>query len=192
MMVAMMLPSLIPLLARYRRAAAARGTARAGWATALVGLGYFSVWTVCGMASFPPGAGLTALAMQQPALARGVPAAVAAVVTIAGALQFTRWKARGLACYREALASPGSNVGSDHGEAWRYGVCLGMDCAHCCGNLMGILLIIGIMDFRAMAAVTAATTIERLVPASGRAAQAVGAVAVAAGLFLMARAAGLA
>jgi predicted metal-binding membrane protein len=209
MMVAMMLPSLAPMLWRYRQAIAGtaastkatassaeaprrRGETRPGRLAALFGAGYFFVWIVFGLAAFALGVVLTSLEMQQPALARGVPAAVAAVVTIAGALQFTRWKARGLDCYREALASSGSNVGSDHGEAWRYGVCLGIDCAHCCANLMGILLVIGIMDLRAMAAVTAAITIERLVPASGRAAQAVGAVAVAAGVFLMARAAGLA
>jgi hypothetical protein len=47
------------------------------------------------------------------------------------------------------------------------------------------------MDFRVMAVVGAAITVERLAPAGERVACAIGAVAVGAGLFLIARAAGL-
>jgi predicted metal-binding membrane protein len=56
---------------------------------------------------------------------------------------------------------------------------------------MAILLVIGVMDLRAMAVVAAAITVERLAPAGGRVARATGAVAVGTGLFLIARAAGL-
>jgi len=52
--------------------------------------------------AFPLGVALAANEMQQPALARAVPIAVGAVVLIAGSLQFTAWKARHLARYREA------------------------------------------------------------------------------------------
>src|SRR5512147_1830994 len=56
MMVAMMLPSLVPMLWRYRQAVGSRiGETRLGWLTALVGVGYFFVWTVFGMAAFPLG-----------------------------------------------------------------------------------------------------------------------------------------
>jgi hypothetical protein len=47
------------------------------------------------------------------------------------------------------------------------------------------------MDLRAMAVVTAAITVERLAPAGERFARAIGAVAVGAGLFMIARAVGL-
>jgi predicted metal-binding membrane protein len=56
---------------------------------------------------------------------------------------------------------------------------------------MAILLVIGIMDLRAMAVVAAAIAVERLAPAGERVARATGAVVVGAGLFLIARAAGL-
>jgi predicted metal-binding membrane protein len=56
---------------------------------------------------------------------------------------------------------------------------------------MAILLVIGVMDLRAMAVVTAAITIERLAPAGERVARAIGAVVVGAGLLLIAQAAGL-
>src|SRR5687767_14778019 len=89
MMVAMMLPSLVRMLWRYREAVGSTGEARLARLTALVGVGYFSVWTVFGMAAFPLGVALAAVEMQQPALARAIPIAVGGVVMIAGALQFT-------------------------------------------------------------------------------------------------------
>src|SRR5436190_22094220 len=52
MMVAMMLPSLVPMLWRYRQAVGRTGETRLGRLTALVGVGYFVVWTVFGMAAF--------------------------------------------------------------------------------------------------------------------------------------------
>jgi predicted metal-binding membrane protein len=67
----------------------------------------------------------------------------------------------------------------------------GLDCGQCCANLMAILLVIGVMDLSAMAVVTAAISAERLAPAGERVARATGAVAVGAGLFLIARAAQL-
>jgi hypothetical protein len=45
MMVATMVPSLVPMLWRYRQAVGRTGETRLGRLTALVGLGYFFVWT---------------------------------------------------------------------------------------------------------------------------------------------------
>jgi predicted metal-binding membrane protein len=52
-----------------------------------------------------------------------------------------------------------------------------------------ILLVIGVMDLRVMAAVAAATTFERLAPSGDRVARAIGVVVVGVGLLLVARAA---
>src|SRR5271167_628794 len=68
MMVAMMLPSLVPMLRRYRQAVGGPGETRLGRLTALVGVGYFFVWTVFGMAAFPVGVALATVEMQQPEL----------------------------------------------------------------------------------------------------------------------------
>jgi predicted metal-binding membrane protein len=190
MMVAMMLPSLVPMLWRYRQAVGRTGETRVGWLTALVGVGYFSVWTVLGLAAFPLGVALAAVALQQPALARDVPIAIGAVVLIAGALQFTAWKAHHLACCRETPGR-GHTLPADAGTAWRHGLRLGLHCSFCCAGLTALLLVIGVMDLRAMAVVTAAVTVERLAPAGEHVARAVGAVVVVAGLVLIARAAGL-
>ena len=190
MMVAMMLPLLVPMLSRYRQAVDGAGETRLGRLTALAGVGYFVVWTVFGMAAFPLGVALAAIEMQQPGLARAVPLAIGVVVLIAGALQFTAWKAHHLACCR-ALPGRGSTLRADAGTAWRHGLRLGLHCAHCCFGLMAVLLVVGVMDLRAMAVVTAAITVEGLAPAGERVAQAIGVVVVAAGLLLIVQAAGL-
>lgn len=187
MMVAMMLPSLAPMLWRYRQAVGRTGEPRLGRLTALVSVGYFFVWTAFGMAAFALGVALAAVEMQLPALARAVPIAVGVVVLIAGALQFTAWKAHHLACCR-GVPGHGRVLAADAGTAWRHGLRLGLHCSHCCAGLTAILLVIGVMDLRAMAVVTAAITVERLVPAGERIARAIGAVVLGAGLFLITRA----
>jgi len=191
MMIAMMLPALVPMLSRYRHAIGRTTGTRLAWLTVLVGTGYFSVWTLVGLVAFPLGAALASIEMQLPVMARAVPTTVSLVVLIGGALQFTRWKAHQLDYCRETPGR-GCTLPSDAGTAWRHGLRLGLRCSFCCANLSAILLVIGVMDLRAMAAVTAAITIERLAPGGERVAKAVGAVVVAAGLFLMARATGLA
>ena len=80
---------------------------------------------------------------------------------------------------------------ADAGTAWRHGMRLGLHCSCCSAGLTAILLVIGVMDLRVMAVVTAAITAERLAPAGERVARAIGVVVVGAGLFLIARAAGL-
>jgi len=189
MMVAMMLPSLMPMLWRYRRVVGQTGVARLGRLTTWAGVGYFFVWTLLGVAVFPLGAALAAIAMEQPALARAVPIAVGVVVLMAGAFQFTGWKARHLAWCREA---PACGPAMHAGAAWRHGLTLGLHCSCCCAGLMAILLVIGVMDLRAMAAVAAAITIERLAPPRLHMTRATGAITIAAGLFLVAQAVGLA
>jgi predicted metal-binding membrane protein len=190
MMAAMMLPSLVPMLSRYRQAVGGTGKTRLGMLTVLVGVGYFFVWAVFGMAAFPLGVALAAAEMQLPALSRAVPTAAGVVVLIGGALQFTAWKVHHLACCREAPRR-GLTLPADAGSAWRHGLRLGLHCSYCCAGLMAILGIIGLMDLRAMAVVAAAITIERLAPVAEPAARATGAIAVGAGVFMIARAAGL-
>ncbi|HZR35346.1 MAG TPA: DUF2182 domain-containing protein [Nevskia sp.] len=187
MMVAMMLPSLLPMLWRYRAAVGAAGAARLGKLTAAVAAAYFLVWTACGIAVFPLGIALAQAAMRLPALARAMPAAGALVILAAGGLQFSRSKARLLHCCRQA---PCHGLAPDMAAAWRHGLRLGWRCVRCCAGPTAVLLALGVMDLRVMAAVTAAISAERLAPSGVRVARFTGAVAVGAGLLLLARSAG--
>ncbi len=188
MMVAMMMPCLVPMLSRYRQSLGATDGMRLGRLTILAGAGYFFVWTIFGMLIFPIGVALAVLEMQLPLLARAVPIAIGVVVLIAGAVQFTPWKIHHLACCRVA---PGRTLPANAGIAWRHGLRLGVHCVKCCFGLMVILLVVGVMDLWAMALVAVAITVERTATHGERYAQATGIVAVVTGLFLIMRAAGL-
>jgi len=159
-------------------------------AAALVAAGYFFVWFILGVAILPPGVALAAIEMEQPALALAVPIAVGVVVLIAGALQFTRWKAHHLACCRE-IPGRGRTLPADASTAWQHGLRLGLHCIYSSAGLTATLLVVGIMDLRAMVVVTAAITAERLAPSGERVARVIGAVVNGAGVFLIARAVGL-
>jgi predicted metal-binding membrane protein len=190
MMAAMMLPSLAPALWRYRQSIGRTPETLRGRLTTLAGLGYFFVWTLFGLGVFAVGVATAAIEMEQPVVARAVPIAAALVILIAGALQFTKWKAHHLTCCRQA---PGrdSVLPAQAGVAWRLGWHFGFHCVLCCANLTAVLLVVAVMDLRAMAAVTAAITAERLAPAGERVARATGLVVVGAGLMLIARGGGL-
>lgn len=190
MMVAMMLPSVAPALWSYRRAVGRAGAWRSAILTALVGIAYVFVWTVAGVAVLAVGIALASGALDRPALARAAPIAASVVVLIAGAWQLTRWKTRRLACCRHRLGHR-RGLPTDLRTAWRHGVRLGLHCGYCCANLMAILLVVDVMDLRAMAIVGVAITLERLAPAGDRVARATGAIVIGGGLLLLVQAAGL-
>ena len=182
MMVAMMLPALVPMLWRFRAAVGPAGGARLHGLTVLAGVGYVLVYALVGAVVYPLGIAVATIAMQEPAVSRVMPLAAGVVVLVAGALQFTAWKSRRLACCRGSLPAPRAGARA----AIRHGMALGVRCAYCCTGLMAVLLAVGVMDLRAMALVTIAISAERLAPAGERVAKAVGAVLVAVGLLLIA------
>jgi len=190
MMAAMMLPSLTPMLWRYRQTVGEPRVIHLDRLTLLVAMGYFCVWIAFGIAAFALGVALAAAEMQTPQLAQGIPLAGGVAVVIAGALQFSAWKARHLDCCR---AGPRSAriLRADAGTAWRHGLRLGIHCCNCCAGLTMVLLVLGVMNLGAMAIVTVAITFERLAPAAARVAQTIGVAFMGAGLVLIAKTAGL-
>jgi predicted metal-binding membrane protein len=187
MMVAMMMPSLVPMLARYRGVVRAADVPRVGRLTVVAGAGYFTVWSAIGLAVFLTGVSLAIVEMQQPAIARVVPIASGVVVLIAGALQFSPWKAHHLACCR-APSDHHRALSPDLPAAWRHGVRLGLHCVCSSAGLTAILLVLGVMDLRVMVVVMAAITVERLGPASQRIARVIGSIVAIAGVLLIAQA----
>jgi len=188
MMVAMMLPSLVPMLMRYRAAIGATSETRLALYPALFASGYFLVWAACGLGIFIVSAALSSAEMRLPALAHGAPFAIGAVVLMAGATQFTNWKTRQLACCGTLPGSCGAAGGNAH-TPLRHGVHFGWRCVHCCAGLTATLVVIGVMDLLPMLLVTAAITAERVAPRGPRIARVTGAILVAVGSMLIARAA---
>jgi predicted metal-binding membrane protein len=152
-----------------------------------VAVAYFLVWATLGVVVLPLGIAVAVVALGSPELARAVPIAAGAVVLMAGALQVTTWKACQLARCRETQSV--RTLTTDARTAFRNGLRIGLHCSQSCLGFVAMLLAFGIMDLRAMMLVTVAITAERLAPNGQRVARATGAVAMGAGLFLMARAA---
>jgi predicted metal-binding membrane protein len=173
------------MLARHRQAL--DRASGASLMTALASVGYFFVWTVAGVLLYPLSAVLATLEAREPAVAGAVPMAAGAVVVIAGLVQISAWKARRVACCRDVPVSGRDGAGA----ALTHGVRLGLHCVRCCGNLMAALLAVGMMDLRWMVIVTAAITVERVVPSGESLARAIGAAVIVGGVVLIARAAGL-
>lgn len=172
MMVAMMLPALLPALRQYRPEMAA-----------LAGAGYFFVWTLLGLVVFALGAVITQVLLQMNTVARAVPTLSGLLVLLAGAFQFTARKARHLACCRQ----PPVYLLNSASNAWRHGLRLGQHCISSCAGMTTLLLVWGVMDLRVMALVTAAITAERLAPDAQAVARLAGTAAIAAGLLMTAR-----
>jgi predicted metal-binding membrane protein len=187
MMLAMMLPVLVPALARYRQGVRRKAGARLGRLTLVVASGYFLVWALAGLVAYPLGVLWSELAMRSAALSRAVPLLTALVVTLAGALQFTRWKQRQLACCRGEVDCC-LRLAATAGAAWRHGWRLGVRCVYCCAGLNAVLLVIGVMDLLAMALTMIAISAERLAPGGRHVAWAVGGAMLAAGVGLLVRA----
>jgi len=168
MMVAMMLPSLAPILRRRRGRR---------W---LVAAAYFFVWTLFGIAAYAVGIVLAAAEMRVQVLARAVPAAAASALFLAGLMQITPWKAQHLGCCRvvATTTAPGARV------AWNEGIRLGMHCILCCSGLIVVLLVLGVMNLAVMVFVSAAITIERLAPHPEIVARAIGVAVIAAGAIV--------
>ena len=170
MMVAMMLPSLSPML--WRQLHSSSGGMGS---VAITAAGYFLVWIALGVAIFPMGAAWAVVQIQLSQAGTGL------VVAIAGALQFTAWKARHLACCR-GMSIPASATA---GHAFRQGVRMGIHCCCTCAGFTLFLLAVGLMDLRVMAVITMALTLERCLPDGVLAARGIGTIAVGVGAFLI-------
>lgn len=178
MTAAMMLPSLVPMLLRYRLAVAARAGSRLGRLTLLAGIGYFLVWAGIGLSLFALGA--ASLAAQ--------PLVTGLVLLTAGAVQLSPWKIHRLACCR---AAPDGPMAPGGGAALRHGVGLGVRCVLSCANLMAVLLALGAMDPGWMGLIGAAITAERIAPAGRQVARVLGAALIGLGMWLILPAVGL-
>jgi predicted metal-binding membrane protein len=157
MMTAMMLPALVPALLRYRLRLLGVQRARVDLLTAIAAVGYFFVWALLGVAVFPAGVLVASAARASVGLARFLPVMTASVVMVAGMLQLTQWNARELDRCRESLNRGQPTDGPR--SAWRFGVRLGANCASCCGGLMAVLLVTGLMNLCSMALIALALTV---------------------------------
>jgi len=190
MMVAMMLPSFAPALARHHWLMRAARVPRAAARTGSFAVGYVGVWAMIGVGLFLIDARLYPKEMPMSGTSMsGMPRTgpwSAVLVLIAGALQCSSWKARQL---RRCTATcvPAPSAAPDVIHSWWNGYRFGGYCILSCAAPMSVLLVLGLMDPRAMVAITIAITAERIGSDGPRIARVTGVIALAAGLVMCAR-----
>src|SRR5436190_691334 len=156
MMVAMMFPTVAPIVLLHRMVVRRRGE---GVAPSLVfGAGYLVIWVVIGFIPLAVLVGFRHVAGDAPWVYR----AGGAVLLVAGAYQFTRWKD---ICQR-ACRSPLTFLAThDFGRglvgAFRTGVSHGAYCLGCCWALMAVLVVVGLMNLAWMAAIAVVFLAEK-------------------------------
>jgi predicted metal-binding membrane protein len=186
MMVGMMLPPEVPTLIRLAGDGRSERWRAAGSASALLG-GYLGVWVLASAALAGLDAWLAARGLMTHEMAsRSVPLSVA-ILAAAGLVQLSPWKTACLARCRSLPAELSGKVSElsgkvssgkvssgkvsntfldDAARPVRYGLRHGLASVSSCGVLMLVLLVVGAMNWLAMAALTGFLVVERLAPAS--------------------------
>jgi predicted metal-binding membrane protein len=179
MMVAMMFPSVAPMVIIYSRFSAIRNQSRG--ATAVFVGGYLLAWSLVGLLAFGVYMGssvlIGTLSPRESAVVGG------GALMLAGAYQLTRYKTVCLRHCRTPL---------DFMLHWRsgrrgglhMGLHHGLFCLGCCWGLMLVLLTVGVMNLIWMALVAAVIFIEKVLPFGWATARVVGIVLVGLGITL--------
>jgi predicted metal-binding membrane protein len=180
MMVAMMLPSALPMLLNIRRLPIRNFEALMLFAV----LGYFFVWTLIGGIVYLLGVAYALETMRLDWLSRLTPMLSGAMLMVCGMIQFTPWK---LSALRQCRAPDCGTLFQDgallHG--WRYGFKQGVSCATCCAAPMLALLVLGVMNLTTMAIIAAGIAAEKLLPWPDKLARVFGVIALLAGAGIL-------
>ena len=190
MMVAMMLPSVMPAVLLHRRLVqtrAARGDRAAGSQSLLIA-GYFSVWGLFGAVAYAAGMTVAAAAMRSIRVSMLVPASTGMALAIAGVYQLTDWKQICLRHCRSPLDFFARHDIRGAADSWRFGLHHGAYCAACCWGLMLVQLVLGVMSVPLMALVALVILLEKQWRHGEKLARVVGMGSLAGGIFVALRA----
>jgi predicted metal-binding membrane protein len=191
MMVAMMLPSVLPVVLLYRGLVRSRKSREIPVVPETVLLaGYFIVWTAFGLVAFAVGLWFAGLTMRSDGLSRLAPALSGVALTMAGVYQVTPLKR---SCLNHCR-SPLSFFSSSWREGWigalRLGAHHGAYCIACCWALMVVQMVIGVMNVWMMVLIAGVIAIEKSWKHGERFAVAAGLVTVTVGALHIAAALG--
>ena len=163
MMVAMMFPSLAPVVA----AAGGDGRLQAGRGAAptlIFLLGYLAVWAAVGVGAYVLSLIVPGVRMAAPGLRGARPFIGGLVLVVAGVYQWSPLKKLFLGNCRSPLSLLQQDWGTGALGAFRLGIAHGAQCVGCCGGLMLALFAVGVMNLSWMALVAAVIFAEKAVP----------------------------
>jgi predicted metal-binding membrane protein len=156
MMVAMMFPTIAPIVLLHRMVIRRRG----GGVTATVWFvaGYLLVWTLTGVVPLVALLAFRDLTADSMSIAR----ACGVVLLVAGAYQFTPWKQACLRACRTPLTFLSTHdFGHGLRGTLRAGISHGAYCLGCCWALMAVLFAVGLMNLAWMAAIAVVFLAEK-------------------------------
>lgn len=190
MMAAMMLPSALPMIDAVATIAArrkARGDAYAP--TTVFVAGYLIVWTGFSALATSVQWALHKTALLTPMMESASPIMAGVLFLTAGAYQFAPFKQACLAKCRSPVAFVLTEWRDGTVGAVTMGLRHGGFCLGCCWALMGLLFAVSVMDLRWVAALALLVAVEKVAPFGAAFARVLGAAAMTAGIWLLARAA---
>jgi predicted metal-binding membrane protein len=187
MMLAMMLPTIAPLLWTYVAMLRARPEpSRVYPLAALLTAGYLAVWVAFSLAGALAQWGLQAAALRLPAPSHTGVLLGGAFLIATGLFQWTPFKHACLAHCRTPQGFFMTHWQEGGGGAWRMGLHQGVLCTGCCWLLMGLMLLAGAMNLWWMGALTALVLVEKVAPSGEWLGRAAGVLLAAWGLWLVA------
>jgi predicted metal-binding membrane protein len=175
MMIAMMLPSAMPMVML-----AARGTLA-------LSLGYISAWAVFSVAATALQWALGKMLIINPMMEASSATVGAVFLLVAGIYQWTPLKHACLTTCQSPMAFVTRHWRSGTWGAFRMGAEHGAHCVGCCWALMLLLFAGGVMNIWVIAALTVFVGFEKLVPLGVWGPRASGALLIAAAAWLFAK-----
>ncbi len=158
MMVAMMFPTIAPVVLVHRGILRKRGVGP--WPTVIFVLGYIVIWSVIGIV--PLAVFLAFRNVAGDVDMRWIAIGAGATIVVAGAYQFTAWKKVCLkACRTPFDFILTHDWGGGARSSFRSGVSHGWYCLGCCWALMSLLVIVGLMNLVWMAALAVIFLLEK-------------------------------
>ena len=186
MIVAMMLPSSVPLVLTFRAIVGRRRHPRQ--LVALLLLGYLLVWGAFGLVAWIGDRGIHAAVDAIPWLGTHPQVIIATTLAVAGLWQFSPLRDRCLDACRSPLGFVMHRwVGVDERrESLAMGIAHGAFCVGCCWSLMLVMFGVGLGSFTAMLALGALTAVEKNLPAGRRLTRPLGVVLILAAVYAVA------
>ncbi len=186
MIVAMMLPSSVPLVVTFAALVAQRQ--RPGRLVGLLLLGYLAVWGAFGFSAWVADRGVHAAVEAVPWLAAQPQLIIAATLLGAGLWQFSPLRDRCLDACRSPLGFVMNRWRgvSERREALMMGVAHGAFCVGCCWSLMLVMFGVGISSLTAMLLLGGLTAIEKNLPQGRRLTRPLGIALVVAAVYTVA------
>ena len=183
MMVAMMLPSALPMFLSTRRSLAETGAPNSRASMSLMAAGYFLTWLAVGAGVYALGIPFAAAVTRWESFSRAIPVLLGVALIAAGAFQFTRWKMTGLLRCRSPLGCDTSCPVRE--TSFFLGCKQGAACCICCTPPMMILLTLGMMNPFVMVGVAIIIAAEKMLPRPEIVAQLVGLATIITGIAII-------